>query len=318
MAICVILLFAIIYGLLVAIIGALGGGTGTAALIVYALLGLAIVGAQFWIGPKIVEMSMRVRYVSEDEEPELHRMVKRLSMQAGIPKPKVGISEIPIPNAFAFGRSTRDGRVCVTRKLLSMLEKEEIESVLGHEISHIKNKDMVVITALSVIPMICYFVFHSFFISGLLGGSRDENALPYLAIAGIAFIVYFISNLLVLYASRIREYYADLGSAYLTKKPHKLASALYKMIYGSASVKRDKLKEIGAGRAFLATDPMRAHNDMRELIDADMNKDGSISEYELRTFAMEAKVGLFDRIMELFSTHPNAVNRMKNLASYYV
>jgi len=316
MGLCVLLLFAVIYALLVVIATFVGAGTP----LIYALLAVVVVAIQFFIGPKIVEKTMRVRYVSEREQPELHRIVSELAMKAGIPKPRVGISEIPIPNAFAFGTSKRTARVCITRRLMEMLKRDEIEAVLGHELSHIKHRDMAVITALSVIPMICYFIYFSFFWSGIFGGGgrNREGALPMMAIALIAFIVYFISNLIVLYASRIREYYADAGSAELTRRPHALASALYKMIYGSAAgVKQEKVKkEMGSMRAFFATDPVTARRDLRDLSAADLNKDGKIDEYELRAFAERARVTRAERLMELFSTHPNPVSRVKRLGTY--
>jgi heat shock protein HtpX len=315
MGLCVLLLFATIYALLIVIATFVGAGTP----LIYALLAFVLVAIQFFIGPKIVEMTMRVRYVSEQEQPELHRMVSELAMKAGIPKPRVGISEISIPNAFAFGTSKKTARVCVTRRLMEMLKRDELEAVLGHELSHIKHRDMAVITGLSVIPMICYFIFFSFFWSGIFGGGgrNREGALPMMAIALIAFVVYFISNLIVLYASRIREYYADAGSAELTRKPHELASALYKMIYGSAGVKQEKVKkEMGSMRAFFAADPMTARRDLKDLSAADLNKDGKIDEYELRVFAERAKASRADRMMELFSTHPNPVSRVKRLGGY--
>jgi heat shock protein HtpX len=317
MGLCVLLLFAVIFALLWTIAILTGVGTWQ----VFVLLAFVMVAIQFFIGPKIVERSMRIRYVSEQEQPELHRMVSELAMKAGIPKPRVGISEISIPNAFAFGTSKKTARVCVTRRLMEMLKRDELEAVLGHELSHIKHRDMAVITGLSVIPMICYFIYFSFFWSGIfggMGGGRSrEGGVSMLAIAFIAFVVYFISNLIVLYASRIREYYADAGSAELTRNPHALASALYKMIYGSTSAKQEKVKkEMGSMRAFFAADPVTARRDLKDLSAADLNKDGKIDEYELRAFAERARASRADRMMELFSTHPNPVSRVKRLGAY--
>jgi len=315
MGFAVLLLFAVIYALLAVIATFMGAGTP----LLYAVIALVLVSVQFFIGPKIVERSMRVRYVSEQEQPELHRIVTELAMKAGIPKPRVGISEIPIPNAFAFGTSKKTARVCVTRSLMQMLTRDELEAVLGHELSHIRHRDMVVITALSVIPMICYFIYFSFFWSGLFGGGgrNRESGLPMMAIALIAFVLYFISNLIVLYASRVREYYADAGSAELTNKPHELASALYKMIYGSAGQKQEKIKkEFGSMRAFFAADPMTARNDLKDLRAADLDRNGKIDEYELRVFSERASVNRTERLMEFFSTHPNPVSRVKRLGTY--
>ena len=311
----ILLLFAVIYALLAVIATATGVGTP----IVYALLAFVLVGIQFFIGPKIVEWTMHIRYVSELEAPELHRIVSELALKAGIPKPRVGISEVQLPNAFAFGTSKRNARVCVTRRLLEMLSRDELEGVLGHELSHIKHRDMAVITALSVIPMICYFIYVSFFWSGLLGrGGRDrEGTLPMMAIAILAFVVYLISNLIVLYASRIREYYADAGSVELTGKPQGLASALYKIIYGSARKGSEQVtKELGSMRAFFAADPVTARGDLQDLSAADLDRNGKIDAYELKIFAERAKTSRAERLMELFSTHPNPVSRVKRLGTY--
>lgn len=302
-------LFALIYAFLVLIADLTGYGTP----IVFAVLAFVIVAFQFLIGPKIVEWSMKVKYVDEMEAPKLHQMIDRLARDAGIPKPRVGISQVGIPNAFAFGRSKRNARVCVTVPLMKMLDDAELEAVLGHEISHIKHRDVVVITALSVIPMIAYFIFQSFFFSSMFG-RRDRNMGATIAIAALAFVVYFISNLLVLYASRIREYYADQGSVELTGKPHELASALYKMIYGSTRVKPEDLKALEGMRAFFATDPGRAKKDTIDLMAADLNRDGKIDPYELQQFAdSTGSISTFEHFMELFSTHPNPVKRIKRL-----
>ena len=125
-------------------------------------------------------MMMHVHYVSEQEAPNLHAMVEDLAMKAGIPKPKVGIAEINVPNAFAFGRSKGDGRICVTRGILKLLDKEELEAVLGHEMSHIKHSDMIVMTLISVVPLICYYIF----ISTLF--SVEETTMDMESIIGIA------------------------------------------------------------------------------------------------------------------------------------
>ena len=125
--------------------------------------------------------------------------------------------------AFDFGRSKKDGRVCVTEALLQRLNREELEAVLAHEVSHLRHRDMVVITMLSVIPLICYFTFWTF----LFGRGRQGTGS---LIAIVAFALYLVTNLIVLYVSRIREYYADQGGAELTGKSHALASALYRIL----------------------------------------------------------------------------------------
>lgn len=304
MSLCIMLMFAILYALLVLVMTVTRIGTP----ILFAFLAFGMVLIQFLVGPKIVEWSMRVKYVSESEAPKLHSMINDLSMRANIPKPKIGISEIPIPNAFAFGKSKRDGRVCVTRMLLDRLNEKELRAVLAHEISHIKHKDIVVITMLSVIPMICYFMFWSFLFSG-----RGRRSGGTVAIAFAAFFVYLITNLLVLYASRIREYYADQGGTELTNEPHMLASALYRISCGSATIDKRTLKQVEGMKAFFASDPSRARKDLTDLRQADLNMDGHLDKYEVEAFAKESKVRSADRIMEMFSSHPNIVKRIKRL-----
>ena len=304
LAIAIAVMFALIYGF-ITLIAYLLGFAYPLSLAIFAFLIMLI---QYITGPKIVEMSMRVRYIKREENPRLYDMVERLSGAAGIPMPKVGISRIQVPNAFAFGRSRKDGRVCVTEGLLKRVNDEELEAVLGHEISHLRHRDMVVITTLSVVPLICYIIFWSF----LWGrGRRDEGAI----IAIIAFFLYMLSNLIVLYVSRIREYYADYGSVELTGKPYALASALYRITLDSSRIDKSELKKVEGAKAFLATDPSTARRDVADLRKADLNLDGHLDMYEVEKFAKEAKVTTTDKILEIFSSHPNMVDRIKKLAS---
>lgn len=300
------LMFALIYALLTVIMFA----TGMSTPMFFALLAFFIVLAQYMIGPKIVEKTMRVKYVSETEAPKLHSVVTDLAMRADIPKPKIGISEIPIANAFAFGKSKKDGRVCVTRMLMDRLNEKELRAVLGHEISHIKHKDIVAITMLSVIPMLCYFVYISFFWSSFFGRRRSGGTM---AIALAAFLTYLLTNMLVLYASRIREYYADQRSAELTNDAPALASALYRISVEGARADRRTLKQVEGMKAFFASDPSRARKDLTDLRQADLNMDGHLDKYEVEAFAKESTITTTGRLMEIFSSHPNIVKRIKRL-----
>jgi len=133
---------------------------------------------------RIVGWTMRVKWVTEKEEPELHNMVAKLASAAGIPKPKVGISQLNMPNAFAFGRTRGDGRVCVTRGILKLLSRDELNAVLGHEISHIKHRDMAIITLLSAIPLIMYWIAFSFMFRGMFGGGSRQGGSSYAMLIG--------------------------------------------------------------------------------------------------------------------------------------
>ncbi len=303
------LLLAVMFAIVYAIVVVAASIAGIQSFLFYALLAVVLLGVQYLISPKIVEMSMGVRYVSESEAPRLHSMVADLAKRAGIPKPRVGISSLPIPNAFAFGRGRGDGRVCVTEQLLNMLSEEELRAVLGHEISHLKNRDVAVITALSVIPMMLWYMAWSFIWSG---GRNRGNAI---VLGIVAFLLYFITNLLVLYGSRIREYYADEGSVKLGNPPHALASALYKLVYGSARADRETLRQLQGYRAFFANDPARAYHEIRELRQVDTNLDGNIDANELLSLSSKnVRLSFADRLMEMFSTHPNMVARVKRLS----
>jgi heat shock protein HtpX len=299
-------MFAIVYAL-VAFAASYIGVTG---FYFYGILASVMLFIQYMIGPKLVEWSMGVKYVSEQEYPALHRMVGELASYAGIPKPRIGIAKIPIPNAFAFGRWESDGRVCVTEGIMNLLDEKELRAVLGHEMSHLKHKDVVVLTMISVIPMICWYLAWNSLFSG--DRERGNNVL----IGIVAFVLYLVTNLLVLYVSRIREYYADEGSVELGSAPHHLASALYKLVYGSARVSKDSLKQVEGMRAFFANDPSIAGNDLRELSQIDLDRSGTIDRNELMMLRNKpVKIKTTDKIMEILSTHPNMLKRIQRLST---
>ncbi len=307
------LMFAILYGILVGI-GYYLQITGLFFYLFIIGIAAAFVLLQFMIGPKIVEWSMRIKYVSEQEYPKLHQMVADLSEKAGLPnKPKIGISQLPIPNAFAFGRTKKGSRVCVTKGLLELLTDDELKAVLGHELSHIKHRDVAVITMLSVIPMICYMIYVSFLWGGM--GRRDRDSGGAIAIGILALVVYFITSLLVMYGSRIREYYADQGSAELGNQPHHLATALYKLTVSTARTPKHVLKRTEGMKAFFISDPSRAMYEVRELKDIDIDMSGTIDQNELMMLSTK-KISLkaSDKLLEILSTHPNVVKRIKHLA----
>jgi len=306
----VVILFSIIYGVIVMI----GAYLGIANFYFYLLISLAMMFIQYMIGPKIVEWTMRVKYVKREEYPRLFQMVESIAMRANIPTPRVCIAQIQLPNAFAFGRSIRDGRVCVTEGILNLLDEEELKAVLGHELSHLKNRDVLTITLLSVIPMIMYRLSWQFL---FYGRRRDERGGNTVLIGLVAFLFYFITNLLVLYASRIREYFADRGSVLLGNRPSSLASSLYKLVYGSARMNKDSLKEVEGLKAFFLNDPSCALKEIRELSQLDLDKNGTIDAKELEQLKYK-KVSLSfgDRLLELLSTHPNMLKRIKQLSEY--
>lgn len=309
------LLLAILYAVILAISRAIGAG----GFVAYAAIAVGLVFFQYLIGPNMVGWIMKVKYVSEKDEPELHRMVGELAKEAGIKKPRVGISELSLPNAFAYGRMRADARICVTRGIMRLLNQDELKAVLGHEMSHVKNRDMLFITLLSVLPLICYYIALSFMWSGMFGGrSRSSqgggNPLPLIGLGML--ILYFITNLLVLYGSRIREYYADRGSVQLGNRPRYLATALYKLSYGNARVDKEELKRVEGVKAFFVNDPSRALREVRELREIDTDMSGTIDTSELEDLrGKSVRPSTGSRLMELFSTHPNMLKRIKHLST---
>ncbi|MGE4357824.1 MAG: zinc metalloprotease HtpX [Candidatus Omnitrophota bacterium] len=308
------LLLAILFAILYMIVTVIGVQMGITNFYFYLIISLILMYIQYLIGPKIVEWSMRVRYVDEKEAPQLHAMVAEMSAKANIPKPKIGISPIHLPNAFAFGHGVRKGRVCVTQGILRLLTREELRAVLGHEISHLKNRDVITITILSVIPMILYRIaWHMFWFGG--GRRRDGRGSNTVLIGLLAFIFYFITNLLVLYASRIREYFADRGSVKLGNNPAWLATALYKLVYGSARFDREELKEVEGLKAFFVNDPSNALNEIYELKQLDLDMSGTIDPNELEILRTKRlRLSFADKMLELLSTHPNMLKRIKQLS----
>ncbi|OGX16551.1 MAG: peptidase [Omnitrophica WOR_2 bacterium RBG_13_41_10] len=307
------LLLTILFGLIYAVIVVIGRAfLHVGDFYFYLAISLVMMFIQYMIGPKLVEWSMRVRYINKEEYPRLHQIVAELAVRAKIPTPRIGIAQISLPNAFAFGRGIRDGRVCVTEGILKLLNEDELRAVLGHELSHLKNRDVLTIMLLSVIPMVMYRIAWSF----LFYGRRRDNRGGNTALIGLAaFLFYFITNLLVLYASRIREYFADKGSVALGNPAQNLASSLYKLVYGSARMNKESLKEVEGLKAFFINDPSQALNEIRELKQLDLDKNGTIDSYELAQIRMKkAALGFGDKLLELLSTHPNMLKRIKRLS----
>jgi len=313
------LLMGLMLAILYAVILGIGNLIGVGSFLPYAILAVGLLFFQYLIGPTIVSRIMKVKEVSEQENPDLHRMVSELAQEARIGKPRIGISEMAIPNAFAYGRTRADARVCVTRGIMKLLNRDELKAVLGHELSHIKNNDMVFITLLSVLPMICYYIAISFMWSGMFGGrsrsgSQGGNVLPLIGMGML--ILYFITNLLVLYGSRIREYYADQGSISLGNQPRFMATALYKLAYGNARVPKEAYRRIEGIKAFFINDPSRSLTSIKELKEVDADMSGTIDTDELAALRTKSvSLGFGDKLMELLSTHPNMLKRIKRLSS---
>jgi len=195
-------------------------------LIVIPLGGLLV---QYFLSDKMVLASAGARIVDERQAPELFGIVQRLAQQADLPMPRVALVDTAMPNAFATGRNPKHAVVAVTTGLLQQLSGRELEAVLAHEMTHIRNRDMVVMTMASSVAAVASFVIQMAFWIGLASEDDRDNGNAFLIILLVSLAVGFISNILVMALSRYREYAADRGGAILTGAPEQLASALLRI-----------------------------------------------------------------------------------------
>jgi heat shock protein HtpX len=209
---------------------------------------------QYFTSDKLALAASGAKVVSEQEAPELHAMIERLCAMADLPKPKVAVIDTDVPNAFATGRSPKHAAVAVTTGLWRRLEPQEVEGVLAHELSHIANRDVLVMTLASFFAMLAGLLTRFGLYGGLFGGGdrgRDTGGVPiWLIIFLVSIVTYFISYLLIRAISRYREYAADRGSALITGAPENLMSALQKITSGIMQIPQRDLREVETMNAF--------------------------------------------------------------------
>jgi len=231
----------------------LGIGLGVIIVIEFAL----IVG-QYWFSDKIAMASMGARVVTPEEEPQLHAMIDRLCVLANMPKPRVGLSNVQMPNAFATGRNPKHSVVVVTEGIRQRLDDEELEAVLAHELSHVAHRDVAVMTVASSLGMIAGLISRMAMWGAMLGGGRrddnNQNAfMMQLIVMVVSFAVYVVSFLLTMSLSRYRELSADRAGAILIGKPSALASALTKVTGDMARIPNNDLRRVEGMNAFFFT-----------------------------------------------------------------
>jgi heat shock protein HtpX len=265
---------------------------------------------QWLIAPYLIGMMYRVREVSESEKPELHEMVDRLSRKSGIEKPRVMIADIPIPNAFAYSSPIAGSRVAVTSELLNTLDGEEVEAVLGHELGHIKHRDVQIMMFISILPAIFYYIYISTYYSSMYRRSDRGSSLAIVSVGSL--VLYFVLTLFTLHLSRLREYFADRHSVSIVEDgSRKLSEGLAKIVNSTHRVKnvRKDANGFSSFKALFISDPERAEADRASL--------SSVAAYQTDRMLVEEtlrkEVTAFDRLAELFSTHPNIVKRLKAL-----
>lgn len=204
---------------------------------------------QYYYSDKMVLWTSGARIVSASEEPELHEIITRLCAIADIPVPRIAIMNTMMPNAFATGRNKKNAVVAVTTGLMRSLDREELEAVLGHELTHIKNRDMTVLTIASFLSTVAFFIVrYALYFGG--GGNRREGNGGLIVVWIVSLIVWVISFLLIRALSRYREFSADRGAAIITGKPSKLASALMKISGTMQRVPSEDLRKVEGMNAF--------------------------------------------------------------------
>ena len=205
---------------------------------------------QFFFSDKLALRSMGAREVSEEEYPELHRMVGRLSQQADLPKPTVAVADTTTPNAFATGRSKSSATIAVTTGLLKTLDRDELEGVMAHELAHVKNRDVMVMTIASFLATIAMFILRWGFLFGGGGRNRQGGGGGVIVAIVASLVVWIVSFVLIRALSRYREYAADRGGAAITGKPAALASALMTIDNRMDRVPDEDLREQSEMNAF--------------------------------------------------------------------
>jgi len=272
---------------------------------IYAMVGLAIIlGLIQWaIGPAIVRWSTNMRPLDKDEFPWLEEAVHEICIKNKAKIPKITIANTGMPNAFVFGRTNKSATLTLTRGLLNTLTPDEVKGVIAHEIGHIKHNDMVVMTIVSVIPTIAYFIA----ISTMFNRSRNQGGGAVLIGIG-AFVVYFITNLLILYFSRLREYYADNFAGHQVR-PTLLASGLAKITYGLSLQKQEVTNS--TLRSFYAVDPVASSYEVTKF--SSYYADQHISEEEVEKAMDWERKSSFGKFGEIFRTHPLTFKRIEKL-----
>jgi heat shock protein HtpX len=227
--------------------------------VIVIVVGLAVV--QYWTSDKVALAASGAKIVTREEAPDLHAMVERLCALADLPKPRIAVIPSDVPNAFATGRSPKHAAVAVTNGLWKRLEPQEVEAVLAHELSHIANRDVLIMTLASFFAMLAALLTRFGLYAGMFGGfggggnrSNNNNGggqVPvWLIVFAVAVVTYAISFVLIRSISRYREYAADRGSALMTGAPENLMSALQKIASGITQIPQRDLREVSGMNAF--------------------------------------------------------------------
>jgi heat shock protein HtpX len=235
-------LLGLLYVVFIAVLATAGAGVIT---ILVVMGGLSL--AQLFFSDKLALRSMGAKEVSPEEAPGLHAMIERLCIQADLPKPRIAVADTSVPNAFATGRSQKSATVCATTGIMRTLSPSELEGVMAHELSHVKHRDVLIMTIASFFASLASIMLQFGFFFG--GGDSDENP-SFLVILLVSALVYVLSFFLMMALSRYREFAADRGAAIVTGRPSALSSALVKISGAMQTVPQRDLREAEGMNAF--------------------------------------------------------------------
>jgi heat shock protein HtpX len=265
------------------------------------------------VSPYLIDAMYHVRAMSATEQPQLHEVVADLSKKCNISTPRLMLAQIPLPNAFAYGSPIAGTRVAVTSGLLTTLNDGEVAAVLGHELGHLRHRDVQIMMFVSILPAIAYYIGFSLMLSGMFGGNQKNQGSG--AMLGLVFMAFsWIMNLFILDLSRLREYYADRNSASVVNGgSQKLSTGLAKIVNASKNMgrmgrSRQQTRNLNAFKALFITDPDRANVDSAEL-----SAMSATDSQRLVQEILSRKLTTGDRILEIFSTHPNIIKRLRAL-----
>jgi len=304
---------AAIFGLTTLVFSAVLLWVGYFDLITVGVLVVIINIAQWLLSPYLVGWIYKVKEMSPTENPKVHQMVSDLSKKSGISTPKLTLSQIPLPNAFAYGSPLTGSRVAVTQGLLTKLDDGEVEAVIGHELGHLKHRDVQVMIVVSFLPALFYYIGYSLMLSGVFGGGEKKNSGGNNALIGIAFIAFsWVLTLFTLYLSRLREYYADRHSALIVENgAEKLSTGLVTIVEESKRTNKpdkDQKKSNSSFKALFISDPGRANVDSAEL-----HANSAANKQDLLRETLAKQPTPVHKFAEVFSTHPNIIKRLRAL-----
>ncbi len=271
-------LLGLVYAVLIGVLIAAGAGAVSVAVIAAVLFAV-----QFFASDKIAMASMGAREVGPGDSADaqrLHAIIERLCIQANLPKPRVAIADTSMPNAFAIGRSPKTATVCATTGILNLLGDAELEGVLGHELTHVQNRDVMVMTLASFFASIAAFIVQMGFWFGGAFGDDEDNGPSWIVVILVSALVYMVSFILIQALSRYREFAADRGSAIITGRPSALISALLKISGGMQRIPQQDLRAASGELAAFYIFPPKAKQTVATLFSTHPSLEARIAALE--------------------------------------